>query len=283
MKFLVTLLLVFSLFSLQSKADQPAVLTLHKRNTLVLRNVIDEESVAQLQAKAVKMSNSLLPNETINLVLDTPGGSIGAGDKLITTLKALPQKVNTVTTFSASMGFITVQSLGTRYITPGGILMSHRASGGAQGQIPGELNTRVKFFTEMLDRQDAVISKRVGMSKGAYQKLIDHEYWVSGDQAVSSKMADRVVLVRCDSDLASGTSKETIQTFFGPVELTYSDCPVISAPLEINFSGLSLRDWEESDKTKLVEIRKLVLSLVYNKQEFYHEYFINNKYRTIFL
>lgn len=283
MKFLSILVLALSLVGVSTQAqEKKAVITLTKRNTLVLRNVIDDMSVAQVQEQAMKMSQQLSPGETINLVLDTPGGSIEAGAKLISTLQALPQRVNTISVFAASMGFITAESLGTRYVTPEGILMSHRAAGGTQGQIPGELNTRVKFFTHMVNKTSAKVAKRVGLSPEAYAKLIHDEYWVQGDDAVADKMADRVVFVRCDKELSEGRSTETLQTFFGPIGLVYSTCPVVSAPLEIKFEGLNLREWDESDKAKLIEIRKAVLSLTTNKEEYYHEYILTNKYKQLF-
>jgi len=285
MKVLSTLILAVSLLlgvSVQAQEKATPVVTLTKRNTLVLRDIIDDMSVAQVQEQAVKLSQQLSPGETIYLVLDTPGGSIDAGSKLITSLQALPQRVNTITVFSASMGFITVESLGTRYIVPNGVLMSHRAFGGTRGQIPGELNTRVKFFTDMIEKTSKKIAKRVGMTKQAYDALIMNEYWVEGDDAVSAKMADRVVLVRCDKELSEGRNTETLQTFFGPIDLVYSTCPIISAPLAINFNGLNLSEYNAEDKVKLVEIRKLILSLVTNKSEFYHDYFITNKYKAVF-
>ena len=256
-------------------------LTLTERNTLVLRNVVDSQSVAKLQDEATKLSQGLSKDEKIYLFLDTPGGDIQAGGELITTLQGLPQRVDTVTNFAASMGFITVQSLGTRYVLPGGILMSHRARGGAQGQIPGELNTRVNFFTQMMDDQDEAIAKRVKMSKKDYQQLIINEHWVYGQRAVKSNMADEVITVRCNKILSEGKVKETLYTFFGPVKLVYSACPLITAPLEISFDEIMLNNYDDRDRIALANVRKTVLTLVYSKREFYHDYVITNEYKKV--
>jgi ATP-dependent Clp protease protease subunit len=283
MKFILTLIASLLLIGATVKADdKPPVVLLTKRNTLVMRNVFEDSSVASLQYKAIQLSQNLSATENIYLFLRTPGGSISAGNSLISTLQGLPQKVNTITDFAASMGYVTVQSLGDRYVLPGGILMSHRAAGGAQGQIPGELNTRVKFFTDMLNRQEAKIAKRVGMNHSEYSKLIHDEYWVEGAQAVKEKMADRVINARCDKELSTGKEKETIYTFFGPVEVVYSACPLVSAPLEINFSQLTLSDYRDDDRKKLVEIRKVILTMVYSSQEFYYDYITTNKYKQYF-
>lgn len=271
-------LLITALISVTAKAAETTpVITLTERNTLVIRNVIDSQSVASLQDKANKLSQGLSKSEKIYLFLDTPGGSVQSGNEMVSTLRGLPQRVETITNFAASMGFITVQSLGTRYILPNGILMSHRAAGGAEGQIPGELNTRVNFFTDMLDAQDAEIAKRVNMSKKDYQKLIVNEHWVFGSKAVSTKMADKVVLARCNKVLSEGRVSETIYTFFGPVQLVYSACPLITAPLEISFEQLTLNEYDDVDRVTLKEVRKTILTLVYDKRAFYHDYILNNK------
>lgn len=275
-------LLITALITVPVMATEKApVITLTERNTIVMRNVIDSQSVASVQDKVNKLSQNLSKTERIYLFLDTPGGSIQSGNELITNLRGLPQQVDTITNFAASMGFITAQSLGNRYILPGGILMSHRASGGAEGQIPGELNTRVNFFTDMLDSQDGEIAKRVGLSKKAYQSLIVNEHWVYGAKAVTTKMADRVVLARCNKTLAEGKVSETIYTFFGPVNLVYSACPLITAPLEVSFSGLSLNEYSDVDKITLIEVRRTILTLVYDKRAFYHDYVLTNKSKKV--
>lgn len=272
---------LFVSFNAYSK-ETVQVLTINARNTLVIRNVINSQTVAKVQEKANRMSQNLAASEPIYLFLDTPGGSIDAGNEMITNLIGLKQKVHTITNFAASMGFITAQSLGTRYILPNGILMSHRASGGAEGQIPGELNTRVNFFTEMLDAQDEVISARVKLTKTNYQKLVVNEYWTYGAKAVRSNMADKVILVRCNKELSEGKVEETVNTFFGPVIVTYSTCPLVTAPLKVSFSELLLNEYNTNERTQLLSVQKTVLQLLYDKRGFYHDYIINNKYRSVF-
>ena len=96
--------------SIAKEQAKPKVV-LSKSNTLALQGPVTYSSVAQLQQKMIALSNSLSKNSTIYLVLDTPGGSVGAGMALIDTAKSIPQRVVTITSFAASMGFITVQSL----------------------------------------------------------------------------------------------------------------------------------------------------------------------------
>lgn len=231
----------------------PKVIVLTSKNSLSLRDVVMPDSVAKIQDKAIQLSQKLDKNEPIYLVLDTPGGSVDAGNQMIETLLALPNRVDTITIFAASMGFQTVQGLGKRYITPSGTLMSHRAAGGVRGQIPGEAVTRLRWMLEDIQRMETRTAARLNMSLQDYQALIWNEYWVSGENAIKEGMADEEVLMRCDSSL-SGTKTEKVYTFFGPIKLVWSNCPLITYPLDVDLSDLWIfKDEKKKDDGKKKE------------------------------
>lgn len=245
---------------------------LEKRNSVVFRGVVTDNSVTQVMAKLQEMSQNLNKNDEIYLVLDTPGGSIFAGLDLIEFTKGLPQKVNTVTLFAASMGFQFAQALGTRYITETGVLMSHRgALSGLGGQINGELESRYKLYKRSVDILDTISSKRMKMSLKEYQDLILNEYWVFGLDSVNEKAADETVTVSCGTSL-NGTTEETVQTLFGAVNLNWSDCPLLKYPLKVEFNGLV------SEEAVSEEIKKYFKTLFFKKREFVSNYIINNNY-----
>lgn len=283
MKFLVILLAAFMSVPALAAKEKPStpVLILKERNTVTFRDVVRFSSVKKVQLEAMKVSSKLSKSEPIYLFLDTPGGSIVAGQDMITTLQALPQKVHTVTNFAASMGYITVQSLDNRYILPTGTLMSHRAYMGEEGQVPGEFNTRSSYWMNRIEKIEKQMANRVGLSLSEYQKLIKDEYWVDGQEAVNAKHADRTILVRCDESL-QGTYDDTIPTIFGDIKLTWSKCPLITVPVAVDFSNLDLNTYDDRDRQKLVEVRQAVFNLLYNKKQFYKEYIATNKYRQIF-
>lgn len=208
-------------------------ITLSAKNSVTFNTQFDDMSVAK---KSVELMN-LVKNskeKDFYLVMNTPGGSVSDGQNFIDFVRGLGKNVHTITIFSASMGYQTVQALGKRYILPSGILMSHRGRiSGLGGQIPGELNTRVKMLENMLGRMDKAASSRVGISLESYQNLVRDEYWVTGEDAVRANHADEVVLAKCDDSL-SGTYTETVYTLFGPVNVELSNCPLITGILGIS-------------------------------------------------
>ena len=231
MKFILLMLLALPTLSF---ANQPKSIILTKKNTISFNDEFNPMTVANKQKELFELAESS-PEKELYIVMYSPGGSVSAGSLFIDTVKALGKKVHTITIFSASMGYQTVQGLGNRYILPSGTLMSHRAYiEGLSGQFPGELNTRINMLMSSTERLDQVAANRVGISLEEYKKQVHDELWLVGQQAVDLGHADAVVNAVCDESL-SGTHKEIIGTMFGPVELEYSNCPLITGFLGYEF------------------------------------------------
>jgi ATP-dependent protease ClpP protease subunit len=207
-------------------------ITLSKSNSINFNSKFTSSFVAKKQIEAMAKCLSNIGSE-INIVLYTPGGSVAAGQRFFDTLNALPCKFNTITLFAASMGYQTVQNLGKRYIVPSGILMSHRAFvSGLAGEIDGELESIFSLLKTNVNELDKIASKRVGIELKEYKELIRDELWMTGHEAVSMKHADELVLVKCDSTL-QGTYIDTVSTMFGPLDVEFAQCPVITGILSV--------------------------------------------------
>ena len=207
-------------------------ITLEENNTISFNNAFTPMYVAKKQVEAIALCEKN-PKSTINVVLYTPGGSVSAGQRFFDTLNALPCKFDTITIFAASMGYQTVQNLRNRYIIPSGILMSHRAFvRGIGGEIGGELDSIIALLKANIKELNVTASKRAGISLEQYEKDIADELWMTAAQAVKSKHADQVVLVKCGSSL-SGTKIETVANMFGRFNVEFSKCPLVTAPLRV--------------------------------------------------
>lgn len=225
-------------------------IVLTKGNHLYLIDYFHSVSVSAVMQQALEMvSKRRNANDPIYFVLDTPGGSIQAGLELINFLNSLGTNIVTITNFSASMGFQTVQGLGKRIILPTGTMMSHKARGGIFGEFSGtdnnsQLDNRLTYWKEKVLQMD---KKVVNRSKGvhtitSYANLIENEYWCAGEACAAEGFVDAIGNVSCDSTL-SGIRKVVVTRWArdgrkGPqvVELVdiYSQCPLIVSPLEWN-------------------------------------------------
>lgn len=210
-------------------ADQ-VVLT--KDNTIFINDQFDGHSVAQIAQKARDLDSRTDSSDPIYLVINSPGGSIEDGLELIENLKNLKRPVATVSLFSASMGFQTVESLGPRYITEMGTLMAHRASGMFYGQIPGSLGVRTAFYLKRVQKLDSNAVKRSGgkLTTASWASLIQDEYYCEGQDCIEQGLADKVVSPTCDKSLTGTTTVSVLQKLISGlvVEVTadYDNCPL---------------------------------------------------------
>lgn len=254
------------------------IITLEARNTVVFRGPVTQDSVGKAMRELRDISRRVSKDTPIFLVLDTPGGSVFDGLDFIDFAKALPQKVHTVTLFAASMGFHIAQNLETRYIIRNGVLMSHRASlGGLSGQLDGELETRYRMIKRSVDLLDFIAAKRLGLKTPVYKDMIYNEYWVHGYDAVGDKAADEQVLLRCGRSL-DGSVEETFRTMFGNVRVTFAKCPMMKAPLKVDFSRL----FEDDEDYNEDELEELVDSAFFNKRKFVQKYITTGRFYEIF-
>ena len=210
-------------------------LVLSENNTISFNSQFRGDYVAKKQIEAITKC-ATNPGSDITIALYTPGGSVSAGQIFFDTLKALPCNFNTLTIFAASMGYQTVQNLGVRYILPSGVLMSHRAYvSGLRGEINGELDAILSLLKQSVHEMEKVAAERVGISLKEYDKLIRDELWMTGNQAVEMGHADEVVLAKCDESLM-GSRVEKFRTLFGELDVEFSNCPIITAPLSVRAS-----------------------------------------------
>jgi ATP-dependent Clp protease protease subunit len=235
-------------------------IVLTEDNSIMFNQQVSEDYASKKTLEVMKKAKKGIP---LFLVLDTPGGSVTAGLAFIDAVKSLKVPVHTITIFAASMGYQFVQELGVRYITPSGTLMSHRgAVGGLSGQVPGELNSRLNHIQSILSGMSSRAAARVGMDKKAYDDAIVNELWVSGEEAVNSKHADKLANVQCDKALIEETYEDQRITIFGRVNVVFSKCLLISAPIKLSF-GKEVKPEDMSKVKRLIEAKKKSINLTF--------------------
>jgi ATP-dependent protease ClpP protease subunit len=254
--------------------DVQKTINLEDDDTVVLKGPVTDDSVSAVEKRLQEISLKLSKNAHIRLVLDTPGGDITAGSDLIDFAKALPQKVDTISLFAASMGFQIAENLNTRYITRTGVLMSHRARlGGLEGQINGEFESRYKMIRRQVDFMELIASKRMGIDLETYRKKIVNELWVYGFDALEERVADETVAVTCGKSM-TGSYSQVFNTMMGPVKVTFNKCPLIKAPESVELSQIVIG---EQDK-----VEAAVRMAFNNQKKFVDEYITTNRFFTIF-
>jgi len=258
MKYLMIALLISACTSAENKAVNPAntnpILTLSEKNTVLLNMPIMGAIAATVSKELLEKSDDLKDGEPIYLVLDTPGGSVDDGLKIIEVAKSLPRPVHTVSMFNASMGFIISQSLGDRYIISSSTMMSHRASiGNISGSFPGSFITRFQSIANQLMKINSDVAARAGIGLNSYLGMIANELWMNPDEALKNKFADKVVTLRCDKSLRGPGSPRELDLGLFVVKIRFNKCPLIKEVEVIRSNDESAFEFFKKDKIELVE------------------------------
>lgn len=208
---------------------QAEKIELKATNTVSFNDVVEEQSITLLLFEIAKLDATLPEGEPIYLVLNTPGGEIVWGLEFIEYIENQKRPIHTITLFAASMGFHMAQSLNKRYVIESGVLMSHKARGGFQGEFPGEASARMDHWLKRVKRLDIKAAQRGGKSFNKYRELVQDEYWCEGQECVDEGFADKVAKVSCDKSLDGYFARTKKQMFMGHLiqfKAIYASCPL---------------------------------------------------------
>jgi ATP-dependent Clp endopeptidase proteolytic subunit ClpP len=150
------------------------------------------DSVTEVANEITRLSQT---ESVIYLLIDSGGGSVMAGAKVVAAIQASKAKVVTVCMADClSMGFIIHQYGHERYMTPNAVLMSHPAFGGIQGTL-AQIEARLTMITRYVNRFDGFIANRAGISVEQFQNMSESELWLDAYDSLEQKFADKIVVV----------------------------------------------------------------------------------------
>lgn len=144
-------------------------------------------------ANAVERLNQLQDgNGPVYLVIDSPGGLVFEGYKLVTAMESSKQKIVTVCAgICASMAAVIFSYGDERVMVDRATLMYHDAFGGAQGNV-SNMKAQIDYIQRSLNKSNAYIAQRAGLTFEAFEYLMLKNVWVDAEDAVSRKFADKV-------------------------------------------------------------------------------------------
>ena len=216
---------------------------LSESNTFSLLGPVNGLSMGALAQNILKSGKS-----EVNIVIYSPGGAVMAAMDFVDLIEASGVKTNCIVKYAASAAFAITQACTKRYILRNGIMMQHQASYGLNS-LPMENQKKFNsFLLRYIKRFEDLELARLGWTQEDYFNKTKFDYWVIGDDAVKDNVVDSVALPKCAPELFEKTVDKVFKTFFGSFVVTYSGCPLITAPLEI-----------KSGKTK--KVNEFLLSL----------------------
>jgi ATP-dependent Clp protease protease subunit len=208
-----------------------ATITLSSNNFVSLVGPVTASSVND----AIKSFSSkgvidyMEDNKKINLYINSPGGSVFAGNHLVQYIKTLQDsniEVNCIAQNFMSMGFVIMQSCTNRYVMFDSVGMQHQMSLGLRGNIE---NIRTHF--SLLDRINNIIIDmeitKIKMDRELYLKKILSDWWLFGEESVRDGVADKLVTVKCVPTIIYEKVKRTDTIFNIDFTIELNKCPIL--------------------------------------------------------
>lgn len=244
--------------------DSINTVNLNENNLVSIRGPIDSDSTNKFFQDIMKLDKE----DEINIFINSPGGSVMEGLKIVSYIEMLNEnvKVNCIADFAASMAFIITQSCKHRYALKSSLLMQHQMSLMNRGNL-FNLNNYMEMINEMNVDLDKSQAERINMSYEEFKERITNDWWLYGNKAKEMNVVDDIVNVRCSDRLTTNTEKIKLRTMFGDVEFTFNLCPLVRHPLKVKFN----REFDYNSDNNSEE---------YNEEHFnkYNNYFDSESY-----
>jgi len=212
--------------TITKKENKQILLT--DENTLLFKGAMRSSSVSEFGDRLLRMSSAARSDATFYIVLDSPGGSIYAGLALISLIESIPQRVECIAIFAASMAHAVLQACpGKRYLsTNNGVVMIHRARGMFMGQFnDGEVESQLKLWKGIVSDMEIRNAKRMNYSLADYRKRSKDEWWCSNKSCLDQRFVDEIVKMKCSKYLTREKVKVNEKYY-------YSACPLIPGYLK---------------------------------------------------
>lgn len=251
---LMNLLNILSFLLLTCSSIATKTIELTSNNLVSLRGPINAFSASKFIHDTSNMQSNV-----INIVINSPGGSISDGNVIIEQIKSLDKsnvKVNCICDFAASMAFIITQACPNRYGMSSSVLMQHQMALSIGGEI-NRVNSYLTYIDSLKNSLDNMQSSRIGMKLKLFQDKVKDEWWVYGKDNVNKNILDEIIVLKCSNTLNRYKDSVKITTFFGEVILTYVGCPLVREPSQIV--------WNNLEKEKAL---KLAYNYIHKPREF---------------
>ena len=212
--------------------DEVKTIKLNTTNSLTLKGVINAKNTNRFLHQFNLKENK----NQLYLFIDSPGGSVEDGYKIITEI--MKYNITCIAEKAYSMAFAILQSCNTRYMLPFGKLMQHQISLGLMNEL-GKIESYIKFINEMEVELLKLQSKKIGISSEELKNKTNNEWWLFSNNAIIENCADNIVNVEC-------TKKLTLETYTinnGMYDYIYSKCPLIPDYIEKKENNKNNKDY----------------------------------------
>ena len=135
------------------------------------------------------------PDKDIHLYINSPGGSVTAGQSIYDTMQFIKPDVSTLCLGqAASMGafLLNAGAKGKRFALPNSRVMIHQPLGGFQGQA-SDIAIHAKEILTLREKLNRIMSEHCGQPMEQIERDTDRDNFLSADDAAAYGLIDQVI------------------------------------------------------------------------------------------
>ncbi len=164
-----------------------------KDRIIILSGEIDDNLANSIVAQLLYLDS--INTDTINLYINSPGGSITAGMAIYDTMNFIKSDVSTICIgMAASMAAFLLSSgkKGKRFCLPNSEVMIHQPLGGAQGQAT-EIKIAAERILKLKDKLNTILAKNTGKSLKQIERDTERDNFMDSKEALEYGIIDNVI------------------------------------------------------------------------------------------
>jgi ATP-dependent Clp protease, protease subunit len=194
---------------------------LTKDNFVTLIGDVDDPNI---DALIVNIEKAKAKN--VYIYIDSPGGSVLAGVKLIEYFNTTNKNITCVAKTAISMAHQIMQACPVRLGTPHNVMMQHRMAAQTKGSV-NQMQGLLTLLANMERQLNIMSANRIGVSLDVFYANVTKEWWTFGPESKALNMIDDIKNVRCSSELYLTETKTTVSQSGQTFNVIKNGCPLV--------------------------------------------------------
>ena len=175
-----------------------------KERIVFIGSAINDQVANVIVAQLLYLSQ-VDPDKSIQMYINSPGGSIYAGLAILDTMQMIRNPISTVAVgVTASFGTVLLAggTKGQRYALPHATIHLHQPLGGAEGQA-SDIEIMAREVLRLKSDLNQFFANVTGQPLEVIQRDTDRDFYMTADQALSYGLIDKVLQPPAKSGLSA--------------------------------------------------------------------------------
>jgi len=165
-----------------------------KERIILVGSAINDQVANLVVAQLLYLSRED-PDKSIQMYINSPGGSIYSGLAILDTMQMIPNKISTVAVgVTASFGTVLLAggAKGQRYALPHATIHMHQPLGGAEGQAT-DIEIMAHEIMRLKNALNSFFADVTGQPIEVIRRDTERDFFLTAEQAVSYGIVDKVL------------------------------------------------------------------------------------------